>query len=184
MALLTRQARGAALLLAALLLLPSPGARSEEQIGNEYAIKAVFLYNFCRFIDWPERAFASADEPMIIGVIGEDPFGPKLEETVRGEAIRGRRIRVERYRRIGDIGHCHILFVCGSESGRVDDVLGAVAGKNVVTVGETENFLDRGGMIALMADRNRVRLRISPAKLRAASLTPSSKLLRVAEIAL
>lgn len=149
---------------------------------NEYALKSVFLYNFCRFIDWPGTAFASPNEPIVIGVLGEDPFGSLLEEAVKGESFRGRKIRIEHYRSVRDIDRCHLLFVSGSETPHFNEILAAVAGHSVVTVGETETFLERGGMIALAADRNRVRLLVNPDALRAAKLDVSSKLLRVAEI--
>lgn len=149
---------------------------------GEYALKSVFLYNFCRFIDWPESAFASPNEPLIIGIIGDDPFGSLLNEAVEGEKYHNRPIRIDHFRSPGDIKRCHLLFVSTSEGARVDQVLAAVAGKSVVTVGETEDFLDRGGMIALTAERNRVRLRINAAALHSANLAVSSKLLRVAEI--
>jgi hypothetical protein len=182
MAFLRAGQRHAAATFALLLLLPLRIVSGDPSADQEYALKAVFLYNFCRFIDWPERAFASADEPMVIGVIGDNPFGGLIEETVKGEVVRGRRIRVEYYRRAADIDRCHVLFASASEMNRADDIIAAVAGRSVVTVGETEAFLDRGGMIALVADQNRVRLRIAPGALRAENLAASSKLLRVAEI--
>jgi hypothetical protein len=149
---------------------------------NEYALKSVFLYNFCRFIDWPEFAFGSPNEPLVIGVLGADPFGSMLEEAVRGERFRGRPIQIEHYRSPREIGGCHLLFVTGDETARMNEILAATAGKSIVTVGETESFVQRGGMIALAADRNRVRLLINPDALRAAKVDVSSKLLRVAEI--
>ena len=182
MAFLRAGQRQFAATLALLILLPLRIASGNPGADQEYALKAVFLYNFCRFIDWPTRAFGSPDEPMVIGVIGDNPFGKLIEETVKGETLRGRRIRVEYYRRSSDIGGCHVLFVGASEMGRADEIIAAVSGRSVVTVGESDAFLDRGGMIALVADQNRVRLRINPARLRAEDLAASSKLLRVAEI--
>ena len=149
---------------------------------NEYALKSVFLYNFCRFIDWPAAAFAGPNDPIVIGVLGEDPFGPLLDEAVQGESFRGRTIQIEHYRSVRDIERCHLLFVGASESARLNEILSAVAGRSIVTVGESEAFIERGGMIALAADRNRVRLLINPDTMRAARLDVSSKLLRVAEI--
>ena len=157
-------------------------AQPQSEPKGEYALKAVFLYNFCRFIDWPKSAFASPNEPIVIGVIGEDPFGSLLKEAVQGETSRGRAIQIEHYSKPDAIGHCHLLFVSHSEAGRTEKILSSVSGKSVVTVGETDAFLDRGGMIALTADKNRVRLHINPSLLRAASLDVSSKLLRVAEV--
>ena len=149
---------------------------------NEYALKSVFLYNFCRFMDWPDAAFGGPNDPIVIGVFGEDPFGPLLDEAVRGETFRGRSIRIEHYRSAREIGRCHLLFVGASEAGRLNEILSAVAGRSIVTVGESEEFIERGGMIALVADRNRVRLVMNPQTLRAARIDVSSKLLRVAEI--
>lgn len=167
----------------ATLASPLPAiALSPADAQREYAVKSVFLYNFCRFIEWPREAFGGPAEPLIIGVIGDDPFGPLLNEAVQGERMRGRPIRIERYRRASEIERCHLLFVSASEAARLDEIFATVSGKSVVTVGETEEFLDHGGMIALTKDRERVRLRVNPARLRAASLSVSSKLLSVAEI--
>lgn len=149
---------------------------------NEYALKSVFLYNFCHFIDWPDSAFTSPSEPLIIGIVGEDPFGPSLQEAIAGETYHNRPIVIEHYHGPKDIKHCHLLFVGRTENSRVEAILAAVNSKSVVTVGETEDFLEHGGMIALPADRNRVRLRIKPSAMRAANLNVSSKLLRVADI--
>jgi hypothetical protein len=151
-------------------------------VPNEYALKSVFLYNFCHFIEWPDSAFSSPNEPLIIGIVGEDPFGTLLKAAVEGETYHGRSIQIERYRGAKDIKHCHLLFVGRAETGHFDAILEAVASKSVLTVGETEDFLDHGGMIVLSAERNRVRLRINTAALRSASLDVSSKLLRVADI--
>jgi hypothetical protein len=161
------------------LLLAEP---KPTEAKGEYALKAVFLYNFCRFIEWPKSAFTSPSEPITIGIIGDDPFGTLLNEAIDGETQHGRAIKIEHYRRPDQIGHCHLLFVSRSETARVDADLAPVAGKSIVTVGETDGFLDRGGMIALTADKGRVRLHINPEMLRAASLDVSSKLLRIAEI--
>jgi YfiR/HmsC-like len=149
---------------------------------NEYALKSVFLYNFCNFIEWPDAAFSSPNEPLIIGIVGEDPFGALLKNAVEGETYHGRPIQIEHYHGARDIKHCHLLFIGRGETEHLDAILAAVASKSVLTVGETDDFLAHGGMIALPAERNRVRLRVNPPALRAASLNVSSKLLRVADI--
>jgi hypothetical protein len=163
-----------------LLLLLAPLQAAPAQ--SEYALKSAFLYNFCRFIDWSDSAFASPNEPLIIGIVGDDPFGPLLNEAVKGKKYHNRPIRIDHFRAPGDIRRCHLLFVSHANAGRLDPILAAVAGKSVLTVGETEDFLNRGGMITLGAEQNRVRLRISAPALRSANLVVSSKLLRVAEI--
>ena len=149
---------------------------------NEYSLKAVFLYNFCRFIDWPELAFASPNEPLIIGIVGPDPFGSLLQEAIAGESYHGRPIRIDHYRSAREIRRCHLLFVSQAAAGQFNAIVTAAAGHNILTVGETEDFLDRGGMIALTAEENRVRLRINPTALRMTKLSVSSKLLQVADI--
>lgn len=168
--------------LVLLVSLPLRLASSQSPVEQEYAIKAAYLLNFCRFIDWPSRAFSGPDDPMVIGVVGENPFGGLLDETVGGETVAGRRIRIEYHRRAAEIGRCHVLFVSESEANRFDDIIERASGKSVVTVGETDAFLDRGGMIALIAEQKRVRLRIHLTRLRAENLVATSKLLRVAEL--
>ena len=176
---LKRRGIAAASVLSALLLTPLQAAPPAQ---SEYALKSAFLYNFCRFIDWPDSAFASPNEPLIIGIAGDDPFGSLLYEAVKGKKYHNRPIRIDHFRAPGDIKRCHLLFVSHANAGRLDPILGAVAGKSVLTVSETEDFLTRGGMITLRAEQNRVRLRISAAALGSANLVVSSKLLRVAEI--
>jgi hypothetical protein len=163
-------------------LLTGPLQAAPVAPPNEYALKSVFLYNFCHFIEWPDSAFTSPGSPLIIGIVGEDPFGSSLKEAVAGESYHNHPIVIEHYHGPKDIKHCHLLFVGRTENSRVDAILAAVGSKSVVTVGETEDFLDHGGMIALPADRNRVRLRIKPETMRAANLNVSSKLLRVADV--
>jgi hypothetical protein len=149
---------------------------------NEYALKSVFLYNFCHFIEWPESAFSSPSEPLIIGIVGEDPFNALLKEAVKGETYHNRPIQIEHYRGPKDIKHCHLLFIGRSETGHLDAILETVDSQSIVTVGETDDFLDRGGMISLPAERNRIRLRIKPSAFHAVNLSVSSKLLRVADV--
>ena len=148
--------------------------------GREYALKAAFLYNFCQFIEWPPRTFSSANAPIVIGILGANPFGSLLMETVDGEVVRGRSIRLEHYRRIEDARNCQILFIPERDPAQLGRIFEALSGTSVVTVGESEEFIVNGGMIALTADQNRVRLRINPAAVRAANVGMSSKLLRVA----
>ena len=101
---------------------------------------------------------------------------------MRGEKVNGRRLIVQRYRRMGDVKICHVLFISRSEADRLEQILGSLKGRNVLTVGDTDDFASRGGMIALATEKNKVRLRINLEAVKAANLTVSSKLLRVAEI--
>jgi len=168
--------------VAVLALIASPAEGAARLEPTEYGLKSVFLYQFCRFMEWPQSAFSSPNDPLIIGIAGDDPFGSLLKEAVEGETYHGRPIRIEHYRTPRDIKRCHILFVSRSLVDQMAEILAQTTGKNVVTVGETDGFLDRGGMIALTADRNRVHVRVNASSLRAANVDVSSKLLRVAEI--
>jgi hypothetical protein len=175
MALLTRVVVCCVLLLGGLKV-------SAQAPSREYQVKAVFLFNFAQFVEWPSSAFLDANAPLVIGVLGEDPFGAFLDETVRGEMVNGRPLVIQRYRQVPEIATCHILFVSRSEAGRLDQILASLRDRNILTVGETDTFVRRGGTIQLSNAQNRVRLMISPDAARAANLTISSKLLRAAEL--
>src|SRR6187431_1867954 len=113
--------------VAALSLLVSPAGGAARLEPSEYGLKSVFLYQFCRFMEWPASAFSSPRDPLIIGVFGDDPFGPLLREAVEGETYHGRPIRIEHYRNAREIRHCHILFVSRSQGDELNEILAAVA---------------------------------------------------------
>lgn len=146
----------------------------------EYTAKATFLYNFCQFIQWPSSSFSSAKAPITIVILGDDPFGPLLEAKTRNQSARGRQIRILRTKRLPDVKQAHILFISQSETPRLSQVLASVRGRDVITVGETDEFLAAGGMIALKAEQGKVRLRINTSMVQTANVTVSSKLLRIA----
>jgi hypothetical protein len=147
----------------------------------EYQVKAVFLFNLAQFVNWPPKAFAGPGAPLVIGVLGEDPFGAYLDETLRGETVRNRPLILQRYRRVSEIRVCHVLFISRSETDRLDQILAALRGRNVLTVGDAEDFITRGGMIRLATEKGKIRIRINMDAARGAGLTISSKLLRLAE---
>jgi hypothetical protein len=152
------------------------------QSSPEYQLKAVFLFNFAQFVEWPASAFPEPDTPLGICILGEDPFGGYLDETVRGETVANHPLTVRRYRRVNEIKGCHILFVSRQEQGHLSEILDSLKGHSVLTVSDAERFASRGGMIRFVTDHNRIRLRINLEAARAANLTLSSKLLRPAQI--
>jgi hypothetical protein len=170
-----------ALSLAALWLLLAVTVPAQRPSFDEREVKAVFLFNFVQFVDWPSQAFASPDSPVVIGVLGNDPFGSLLDEVVRGEVVKGRQLTVERLRRVDDIKACHVLFISPSEAGRYEHILTALRSQPTLTVGETEGFTTLG-MIRFLTEQNRVRLEVNVAAAKAAGLTISSSLLRAARI--
>ena len=166
------------------LLVFGSGQRLAAQtaIPAEYQVKAVFLYNFARFVNWPPKAFPDPQAPLVIGVLGEDPFGAYLDETVRGENVNGRPLVVQRYRRVSEIKACHLLFISRSESDRLEQILAALRGRNILTVSDADGFTTRGGMIGFFTEKNKVRMQVNLDVVKSANLNVSSKLLRVAEV--
>jgi hypothetical protein len=158
------------------------GSAAQAVRASEYQVKAVFLFNFAQFVDWPAEVFPASDTPLVICVLGDDPFGGALDQTVRDERLGGRRFQVRRYQSVDEIKTCHILFISRSEADRPQAILAGLNHRPILTVSDADRFAARGGMIRFVSDRNRIRLQLNLAAAEAAHLTISSKLLRVAEI--
>jgi len=169
--------KGLGALLLAMLLSGNALGQSKE-----YQIKATFLFNFAQFIDWPPTAFVETNAPFRIGILGDDPFGNYLDEMVRGEKAGGRALVVQRCHVVGEATNCQVLFISRSEAGRIKEELDDLRGRNILTVGEVEGFCKGGGAIRFITEKNKIHFRISPEAVKQASLTASSKLLRLAEI--
>jgi YfiR/HmsC-like len=176
--------RHAVAIVAVLLALGAAPARAQAPAApTEYQVKAVFLFNFSQFVDWPAGSFPDGRAPLVIGVLGKDPFGATLDEIVRGETVNGRPLEVRRYGSAEQIDDaCHILFIERSQEERFDGVLAALKGRSVLTVGDFEGFARRGGIIRFVTVGNKIRLRVNLAAAQDAKLTISSKLLRPAQI--
>lgn len=169
-------------LTSALLLLVGTSPAAQTPRASEYQVKAVFLFNFAQFVDWPAPAAPDAPAPMLIGILGHDPFGDLLDEIVRGERLGARPFEVRRYRQVTEIQGCDILFISRSETDRIEEILAGLKNRPILTVSEGADFAKHGGMIQFVTDKNRIRLRVNLEATQAAHLTISSKLLRVAEI--
>jgi hypothetical protein len=150
---------------------------SRGQSINEFEIKAVFIYNFTQFVQWPEESFQSPEEKFVIGVLGENVFGRSLEEAVAGEHYQSRPIIVEYYPTVKDIRKCHILFIGSQTNVGALDRDGAV-----LTIGEADNFMSQKGILKFYSEGNRIRIEINQERATAEGLTISSKLLRLATI--
>lgn len=178
--------RPAAWLVGVLLLRGlAPDMAAQTPTSGEYQLKAAFLYKLAQFVEWPARAFRAADAPLIIGVVGEDPFGPYLDELVKGEKVGNRPLVVRRFRRADDVDDCHMLFVCRSETGGLAALLAKLRGRSVLTVGDTDAFTRQGGMVRFATEGGKIRLKISVANIEAdpaSGLQPSSKILSPATI--
>jgi hypothetical protein len=165
-----------------LFLAAASGVRAESAEAREYQLKAVFLYNFALFVDWPPGAFEGDQSPIVIGVLGSDPFGAYLDEVANNEKVNNRPLAIRRFHRVEDVSNCQILFVGISSPSQLAEVFSSLKGKSILTVGEAEDFSRLGGMIRFFTEHNKVRLRINLAAARSAGLKISSKLLRPAEI--
>jgi hypothetical protein len=146
--------------------------------ANEYQVKAAFLFNFAKFVEWPPTAFDDANTPYVIGVLGQDPFGSYLDETVRGELLNSRRLVVQRYRHPSEIKQCHVLFISRSESDHLDQIVSSLKYRKILTV--TDAAGDSAVMIRFVNEGNRIRFKIDVQAAKTASLIISSKLLRLA----
>lgn len=159
-------------------------AAGEDRSGvSEYQLKAAFLYNFTQFTEWPADAFATADAPIVIGIVGEDPFGRTLDDAVKGELVRGRPLVVQRFRADEDLGSCQILFISRSEKERLRALLIALKGRPVLTVSDINDFALEGGIVHLQLANKSVKLEINQAVAEECGLQISAKLLRLARIA-
>lgn len=162
----------------AALAAPAPPAGR----APEYAVKAAYLYNFTHFVEWPGHVFATAEAPMVIGVLGEDPFGPVLDQAITNKSAQGRSLEVRRLKQPAEMEGCHILFVCASEARRLPEVLEAAHRKNILTVSDLDRFAELGGVISLFTENNKVRFRINLSAAERAGTRISSQLLRLGPI--
>ncbi len=172
---------------------------------NEYETKAGYLLNFVEFIDWPPGAFPHPQSPLILGILGKDPFGPELEK-LQSKVMGGRKLEIKRFkgslefrgqetpgrrqddlvlkkaRKLAELRSCHILFISSSEKNYVPVILKPLKGASVLTVSETASFALEGGIINFFDDGNRVQLEINLDAADQARLKISSKLLSLAKI--
>jgi len=153
-----------------------------KQPAQEYQLKAVFLFNFTQFVDWPPSSFDTDQSPVVIGVLGDNPFGSYLDETVSGESIKGHPVVVHYYKNAEDIETCHILFVTLTEITMRKNVIETLKGKDILTVSDAVHFAAEGGMIRFFIANNKIKLQINLESAKASKMVFSSKLLRLAEI--
>jgi hypothetical protein len=161
------------LVLVALLTLSSLPCRAQDGADHlEYQVKAAFLFNFLKFVEWPANAGESA---WVIGILGHDPFGDMLDQTVRGKLVNGRPIQVRRYTHAADAKDCNILFIGHVDFGHA----GVPTQPGLLTVGEAPGFLKGGGIINFYIEDNRVHFEIRPEVARSSGLRVSSQLLKL-----
>jgi len=175
------RALGACALAAAICVLAVDYSRAQSEVQPpEYRVKAAFLYKFGGYIEWPERAFARADSPIAIGVMGADALADELAEIVAGRNVNGRPVSVRKLRAGDSIAGLHVLFIGRSDSGRLPEILAAAKGRPLLTVTESEQALDLGSVINFVVVDDKVRFDVALVPAEQGSLKISARLLAVA----
>jgi len=149
---------------------------------EEYQMKAAYLFNFIKFVEWPPQSFASPSSPIVLCVLGEDPFGSALQEAVRGKTAGDRTVVVRPVTDLAGAKRCHIVFVSAATWNHDRPALATLAGNPLLTVGESPGFATKGGIIRFKLDGARLRFEINVEAAQQARLQISSKLLSLAEI--
>ena len=162
--------------LSGLLFLAATPGLAQTPRPSEYQLKAAFLYNFAKFIDWP----SDDSSPFVIGILGDNPFGKSLEQIVAGKQINGRTISVQFFQTASEVARCQILFISNSESKHFTEIIKNLKGSAVLTVSENDRFIDSGGMVDFVKEDSRIRFQINDDAAKAVRLKISSKLLSLA----
>lgn len=150
------------------------GVRAQSQTLSEYQVKAAYLFNFSKFVQWPPGSFPDPESPLVIGIVGQDPFGTALQELVR--SVHGRKAVIEHLNWDQDLSDCHILFIGRSERRHIGIIMAKVKGKSVLTVSEMDDFSAIGGIIGFVFDDDRVRFEINLDQAAKSQLKISSQL--------
>jgi hypothetical protein len=170
------------ILIVAFFLARAMTAPAQSARAPEYEVKAAFLYNFAKFVEWPTQAFPSSSAPLRICVLGRDPFGDTLDRIVQGKSISGRPIVTRQVQSPLEARACHILFFSRSDAETLKQELAHVRDLPVLAVGEHEGFLLLGGIINFVIDQDRVRFEVNLEAAEHHRLKISSKLLAVARV--
>ncbi len=163
------------------LTFSSAAAGQQQPRMEEYELKAIFISNFLKYVEWPDTAFADKDSPIVVGIQGDDPFGPALDKLITQlQPIVGRRVITAPIDSERPAGTVHVLFVPESERKDVKNLLGGVCGSPVLTVGEQRGFAEDGGVINFVTDRKRIRFEVNLRCAEAGGLSLSAQLLKLA----
>lgn len=170
------------LILVPALILFTTGSYSQTSKEMVYRLKAAYLFNFIQFVEWPDSVFENENSPIILAVLGKDPFGKILDETVLNEKIGNHPIIIKRFRYLSQLEFCHVLFVSDSETGTFQFILKSIKKSPILTISDIDNFGIHGGNISFYLEENKLRFAINIQALKQSALKVSSKLLRLAKV--
>src|SRR5258705_11226222 len=155
--------RAARLLLLSFVLLRggSLADAQEDSQPTEYQIKAAFIFNFAKFVEGPAAAFPKASSPIVVGVLGENPFHDALEKTIKNKTVDEHPVVIREFRAATDMTNCHILFISSSEKARLPQILKQLNGRSVLTIGEMPGFTEAGGIINFVLEGSKIRFQIN-----------------------
>ena len=176
------RAAGRILFVLALGVLSNAFAAAQSGQPSEYEVKGAFLFNFTKFVEWPESSFRDAQAPIVIGIIGDDPFGDSLLRIVGGQKAQGRAIVIIKYRRGDDLRRSQILFVSASERQHSAEILASLQDASVLTVSDIDGFAEAGGMMQFIVQENRVHFIVNLDAATQSKLRVSAKLLALARV--
>lgn len=154
--------------------------RAQSAKPPDYEVKAAYLYNFGRFVEWPAKVTAAKTGAFSICVLGEDPFGPALDATLAGERIGNQKVVARRISSPHESVDCQILFISTSEASRLNKIIDSLDKTAVLTVSDIPQFSQHRGMIQLVLEGSRIRFEVNLTATQRAGLTLSSELLKVA----
>lgn len=174
-------ARCRILALSATVMFLISGGNAQSASVTEYQVKAAFLFHFAEFVDWPPGALGNAGDSFLICVVGEDPFHGDLESTIQGKVIAARTVRVRHVKQVQEAQGCHVLFIGKTEFKVTSPLAATLRNMPVLTVGESDNFLQSGGIIRFCMEEQKVRFEINQEAADAANLKISSRLLLLAK---
>ena len=150
-------------------------ANAQSGVVSEYQVKAAFLYNFTKFVEWPPEV-SSGSGPLRVCVLGKNPFGSELETTVQGRTIAGHQLIASRPHTNQEARRCQVLFISSSDPADMKNAIAGVRGAPVLTIGDNEEFLRAGGMINFVLEDQKVRFEINPLPAEREHLKISAKL--------
>ena len=162
------------------VVLAAVSGPAQDSQPSEYQIKAAFLFNFAKFVQWPPAAFAEPTSPIVFGVLGDNPFHEDLARTIQNKRIDEHPLVIREFHALSEAKNCHILFISASEKSRLPEIMAALKGAGVLTVSETDDFIESGGMINFVQAGTKLRFQINQESAVKAGLKISSKLLILA----